>query len=127
MTTYRNPRFARVITAFCRKRVAQVLPPHETEKLERYLLDLRSAGGPVPLQGRGVNWRRVGEGCGIRYEDLVAANMALRPIFLALAADLAKPGPRKAAGSKRRNSTATRTSVLASQSAVVPLGLTPWE
>ncbi len=68
-----------------------------------------------------MNWHRVSEGCGIRSEDLASANTALRPIFLALAADLAKPGPRKAAGSKRRNSTATRTSEPASQPAVVPL------
>ena len=122
MTTYRNPRFERVITDFCRKRVAQVLPPHETEKVEQYLLELRSIGGPVPLQGRGVNWRRVSEGCGIRYEDLASANTALRPIFLALAADLAKPGPpRRAAGLKRRNSTSTLPLEPASQLAVVRL------
>ena len=106
MTTRRNPRFGRVITDFCRKRVAQVLPPHETEKLEQYLLELRSVGGPVPLQGRGVNWRRVSEGCGIRCEDLASVNTALRAIFLALAADLAKPGPRKTASPKRLSSAA---------------------
>ena len=117
MTTRRNPRFGRVITDFCRKRLAQVLPPHETQKLEQYLLDLRSVDGPVPLQGRGVNWRRVSEGCGIRSEDLASANTALRPIFLALAADLAKPGPRKAAGSKRRNSAKTQPPKPASQPA----------
>ena len=121
MTARRNPRFGRVITDFCRKRVAQVLPPHETEKLERYLLNLRSVGGPVPLQGRGVNWRRVSEGCGIRCEDLASVNTALRPIFLALAADLAKPGPRKAAGSKRRSSAKIQSSGPASQQAVVSL------
>ena len=121
MTTHRNSRFGRVITDFCRKRVAQVLPPHETEKLERYLLDLRNVGGPVPLQGRGVNWRRVSEGCGIRFEDLASANTALRPIFLALAADLDKPGPRKAASPKRRSSAASRPAEPASQPAVVPL------
>ena len=68
-----------------------------------------------------MNWRRVSKGCGIRYEDLASANTALRPIFLALAADLAKPGPRKAAGSKRRNSAKTQPPKPASQPAVVPL------
>ncbi|WP_217433660.1 hypothetical protein [Caulobacter sp. S45] len=62
MTKYRNPRFGRMITDFCRKRVARVLPPKEAEQLEQYLVALHRAGGPVPAQGRGVNWDRVSTG-----------------------------------------------------------------
>ena len=121
MTTYRNPRFERMITDFCRKRVTQVLPPKETEQLERYLVALHRAGGPVPAQGRGVNWRRVSQGCGIEHEVLLAANSQLRPIFAALAADLAKPAPRKPVRPKPRKAPAEWTPPATPRATIVEL------
>ncbi len=121
MTTYRNPRFGRMITDFCRKRVAQVLPPKETEQLEQYLVALHRAGGPVPAQGRGVNWRRVSQGCGIEHEVLLAVNSQLRPVFVALAADLAKPAPRRTGGPKLRKAPAERTPPATPSATIVEL------
>lgn len=106
-----NPRFPRIITSFCRQRLAGLLPPREVERVEGYLIDCFRRGTMPPGRGGGWAWSEIASACTIDEDHLAAAKDALRPLLTALRKEL-KRAPRRG----------RRTSIRRARAAVVRSG-----
>lgn len=71
----------RMISDFCRLRLAKVLETDEREAITRYLVDLLELMAFPPYRGKWVEWTDVGVASGIDKERLVAARHQLQPVF----------------------------------------------
>lgn len=48
-----------MLSDYCRKRIAPLLPPREVEQLRTYLLALLEAGVLPPSRGSGFEWQQL--------------------------------------------------------------------
>jgi hypothetical protein len=81
-----------MISDYCRKRVAVVLSPLETEALRQYLIKLLELGvSPPRLMGHDA-WTDVSLGSGIPAAHLKAAHYQLGPIFDAVTRSVSRRG-----------------------------------
>src|SRR5690349_15479862 len=74
----------RRLTSFCMKRVAEVLPPAETERIRSYMLSLWSLRQMPPLVGSGLNWTKIAADTEIAIDHLRPIAAAFGPGFDAL-------------------------------------------
>ncbi len=81
----------RMISEYCRKRIAQHLPPAETEALRRYLVDLLATRASIPRAKRGYDWEAIGMLTLVREDHLAAAARHVEPLLDALRRSLAGP------------------------------------
>ena len=74
----------RMVSELCRKRVTSLLPPCDTERLQRYMLQLIRSGKRPPRIGRGTDWGTVAAESGIEEGALRAAESTIRYMFDAM-------------------------------------------
>jgi hypothetical protein len=79
-----SPITVRMITEYCRKRVAPYLPPAETEALRRYLIGALEAVADVPRAKTGYDWQAIAVLTGIGAEHLVEAGRHIVPVLDAI-------------------------------------------
>lgn len=78
------------ITDFCKRVAAEVLRPDDARRLHAFMIVLIREGRYPPRKGRGVNWQKLAEACGIAPEQLSKASAALKPGFAALMREIAR-------------------------------------
>ena len=71
----------RMISEFCRLRLAKVLEPDERETITRYLVDLLELVAFPPYRGKWVEWAEVAVASGVDKERLNGARHQLQPVF----------------------------------------------
>ena len=74
----------RMISDFCRKRVAPHLPPADTELLRKYLIASAGAGGGLPRTGGKYDWPAIGLLTGIASDKLAGAGRHIVPLLDAI-------------------------------------------
>ena len=68
-----------MLSDFCLKRCATVLPPLETERFRQYVLGRLAKRLPIPTRGRAIDWALVAESCGIQVDQLLNAKEVIKP------------------------------------------------
>lgn len=91
--------FARMLSDFCRKRLAPFLPPHEVEKVRFYMLDMLQACERVPRNNKGYDWSEIAQAADIAVENLMSARKTIGHGLDALNREINKIAP---AGKTRR-------------------------
>lgn len=79
----------RMISDFCRLRLAKVLEESERVAVCRYLTDLLELLAFPPYRGRWIDWAQVAIAAGVGKERLQAARHQLQPVFDALSRAIA--------------------------------------
>ena len=102
-----NPRITeRMISDFCRKRIAPHLPPVDTESLRKYLIVAVAAHDGLPRIAGKYDWALMGMITGIASDRLVGAGRHIVPLLDAISRSLA----------------ATKRSVVVAPAAKAPVG-----
>eukprot|EP01037_Dinobryon_pediforme_P025115 gene25115-27140_t len=84
--------FRRMLSDFCLKRLATVLPPQETARLQAYMLELLDRCEWPPMNGRAVDLGAVAASCSISATELMGAGNIVRHGFDALQRELRRRG-----------------------------------
>ena len=79
----------RMISDFCRLRLAKVLKDSERTAVCKYLTDLLEPLAFPPYRGRWIDWAQVGVAAGIEKDWLQAARHQLQPVFDAVSRAIA--------------------------------------
>jgi len=93
--------FARMISDFCRKRLAPLLPPHEVEKVRFYMLDMLQACERVPRNKKGYDWSEIALATDIAIENLMPARKTIGHGLDALNREISKIAPARKTRRKR--------------------------
>jgi hypothetical protein len=126
MSDRKNPRFARMISDYLRKRAAHSLPPRDVERLRGYLLGKLRLSEKLPAKGSGFDWDRIALETGVEVELLARVKDNLRPLLGALRREIAQaPARRNVPTSRTPRSKPTRNGAqppapLTSKTAVEP-------
>jgi len=71
----------RMISEYCRLRLAKVLEASEREAITQYLVDLLELMAFPPYRGKWVEWADVAVASGVEKERLIGAKHQLQPVF----------------------------------------------
>lgn len=85
--------FARMLSDFCRKRLAPFLPPQDVEKIRFYMLDLLQVCERAPMSNKGYDWSEIARGTDIALDDLMPARRAIGHGLDALNREISKMVP----------------------------------
>ena len=105
----------RMISDFCRLRLAKVLEVNEREAIAQYLVDLLELMAFPPYRGKWVEWADVSVASGIDKDRLIAAKHQLQPVFdavsraVAMQEVTASPRHRVAGANKEQEKPAERS------------------
>ena len=75
---------ARKISDFCRLRVDPILPPRESTRIRKFLVDLIAQSQIPPRRLRGYDWEEIAFQCGLDNEALRIAKSAIEPALDAI-------------------------------------------
>jgi hypothetical protein len=87
--------FPRIISDYCRQRIAPVFPPREAARIEKYLLTSFFTGERPPEAPNGWAWIPIAAGCDIDIDLLRAGKNAVIPILVALKKEIDRAPYRK--------------------------------
>jgi hypothetical protein len=93
--------FARMISDFCRKRLAPLLPRNEVEKVRFYMLDMLQACERVPRNNKGYDWSEIALATEIAVENLMPARKTIGHGLDALNREINKIAPARKTRRKR--------------------------
>ena len=85
MPSSARPITSRMISEYCRKRIAKTLPPRETESIRQYLIQLLDARVLPPRFGAHVDWSEIALEVDISADVLRSTQKHLAPVFDAVA------------------------------------------
>jgi len=92
----------RMLSDYCRKRVAPHLPPNDVEALRSYILRLHADRKRPPRAGRGFNWTAISEEACIEFSRIFAIRSVVKPALEALIRCLPSETAKHDASHKRR-------------------------
>lgn len=84
---------SRMMSDFCQRRIALVLPPRETENLRKYFLNLIATRTLPPISRKRFDWRLIADECSIDPEQMPAVDRELIPALEMLVREIPRLPP----------------------------------